>query len=90
MVKAIADHSRTNVKENRRNARNLIESYFTRENNKAAKNLKPNVNRIQCAEGFAHFLEIVHELSLIRSLRRLLFSIQTRLLHFVNSTVTQV
>ena len=57
MVKAIADHSRTNVKENRRNARNLIESYFTRENNKAAKNLKPNVNRIQCAEGFAHFLD---------------------------------
>ena len=63
MVKAIADHSRTNVGENRRNARNLIESYFTRENNRAAKKLKPNVKRMQCAEGFAHFLDSAHTFS---------------------------
>jgi hypothetical protein len=51
MVKAIADPSRINVKENRRNARNLIKSNTTRQQ----RILKPNVN--QCAEGFAHFLD---------------------------------
>ncbi len=56
-VKGIADQSRTNVHEKRRNARNVSNFYHKREHNKQVKLSKPQVQRMQCAEGYAHYLD---------------------------------
>lgn len=63
-VKSIADQSRTGVKEDRRNARNIINFYHKRSHNQAAKALKPDKDRVQCAERNAHYLD--HTKALIK------------------------
>ena len=55
-VKGIADQSRTGVGEDRRNARSITHYYFTREHNKSAKELKLDVDRMQCAESTANYI----------------------------------
>jgi hypothetical protein len=56
-VKGIADQPRTGVGEDRRNARNITHYYFTREHNKSAKELKPDVNWMQCAESTVNYVD---------------------------------
>ncbi len=56
-VKGIAVQSRTGVGEDCRNARNITHYYFTCEHNKSAKELKPYVNRMQCAESTANYVD---------------------------------
>jgi hypothetical protein len=57
-VKGIADQSRTNIMhEKRHNACNVLNFYHKREHNKQVKLSKPQVQRMQCAEGYAHYLD---------------------------------
>ncbi len=56
-MKGIADQSRTGVGEDRRNARSITHYYFTCEHNKSAKELKPDVYRMQCAESTANHVD---------------------------------
>ena len=56
-VKSIAYQSRTGVGEDRWNARNITHYYFTCEHNKSAKELKPDVNRMQYAESTVNYVD---------------------------------
>ena len=56
-VKGIADQSGTGAGKDRRNARSIIHYYITCKHNKLAKELKPDVEQMQCAENTAIYLD---------------------------------
>ena len=62
-IKDISDQSRTGVSVNRRNARIIIHSTFSRPTNTAAKQKFPNVEQIESAAASAHYLNSIKELS---------------------------
>jgi hypothetical protein len=62
-VKDISDQSQTGVSVNRRNARIIIHSTFSRPTNTAAKQRFPNIEQIESAAASAHYLNSIKELS---------------------------